>query len=114
VGYDGSWAYLLGPAELVGSDVANAAAEPESEVNPAASSRWMITLRFTDSGRARLTAVTRRLVGLPAPRNQLAIVVNGLVLLAPRTDDVISGGTLQLVGDYDQTQARDLATRLAP
>jgi preprotein translocase subunit SecD len=108
-------AYLLGPAELDGDDVADARAMAEAPVHPSTvPPAWTIIVTLTDAGRARFAAVTGRLAGLPAPRDQFAVVVDGLVLVAPHTREAIPGGVMQITGDLTQRQARELAARLTP
>lgn len=107
-------AYLLGPAELTGSDVERVSAQPEPGAVGSPGARWTIMLTLTDAGRDRLAAATRRVASLPAPRNQLAVVVDGVVLAAPRVAEAITGGSLQITGDFDHARAADLAGRLSP
>jgi preprotein translocase subunit SecD len=108
----GSEAYLLGPVELTGADVAGAAAEPDVTSATSPGPRWTVRLTLTDAGRTKLAAMTQRLCGLPAPRNQLGIMVDGVVLAAPRVAEPIQGGIVSIAGDYDQARASDLARRL--
>jgi preprotein translocase subunit SecD len=108
----GPEAYLLGPAELVGSDVARAVAQSEADANGSTGSRWLIVLTLTDGGRQKFAAATRRLAALDSPHNQFAVVVDGVVLTAPRVAEAITGGVVQLSGDFDRQRATDLAARL--
>lgn len=47
-----------------------------------------------------------------APGNELAVVVDGRVVSAPRVSTSITGGQLQVTGDFTQQSAADLAKRL--
>jgi len=56
--------------------------------------------------------VTQRLSALTEPRNQFAIVLDGLVVSAPRTNGPIPGGEAQITGNFSQKEAQSLANQL--
>lgn len=108
----------LGPACLIGTDVAQA-----TPGFITTSGVWGISLDLTSDGGvafASMTGQAATFTGLD-PRRQIAIVLDGEVLAAPRVfDDVqpgvgITGGRAQItLGDQpeDEVQARDLAVVL--
>jgi preprotein translocase subunit SecD len=49
---------------------------------------------------------------LPAPQNQVAIVLDGLVVSAPRIISAITAGNAQITGNFTQTDSSDLANVL--
>jgi preprotein translocase subunit SecD len=49
---------------------------------------------------------------LQEPRNQFAIVLDGLVVSAPRSLQAITGGQAQITGDFTQKEAQGLANQL--
>jgi preprotein translocase subunit SecD len=49
---------------------------------------------------------------LPSPQNQAAIVLDGLVVSAPRINEAINSGSAQITGNFTQTLATDLANKL--
>jgi len=105
---DGSARYILGPAEVLGTQVKNASAAIDQE----GSGGWFVSLDFNKEGSGKFSAVTQRVVSLAAPQNQVAIVLDGLVVSAPRIISAITGGSAQITGDFTQQEASDLANVL--
>ena len=92
--------YLLGPADVVGTDIADAtAAIPQGTV------AWQVNLEFTSSGAEAFFASTQRLAAQAPPQNQFAIVLDGLVVSAPRVNEPIPGGRAQITGQFTQAEA---------
>ncbi|MEJ2579183.1 MAG: protein translocase subunit SecD, partial [Kineosporiaceae bacterium] len=56
--------------------------------------------------------VTTRLVALPDSQNRFAIVLDGLVISAPTTNEAIVGGQAQITGGFTQDEAQTLANQL--
>jgi preprotein translocase subunit SecD len=98
--------YGLGPSELPASPVESAA--------PAqgASGEWVVSVQLTQEATAEFEDVTGRVAGMGPPLNQLAIVINGVVVTAPRVEEAISGGQLQISGPLTQQDAQALAASL--
>ena len=105
---DGSARYVLGPAEVLGTQVKNASAAIDQE----GSGGWFVALDFNKEGSGKFSAVTQRVTSLAAPQNQVAIVLDGLVVSAPRIISAITGGSAQITGDFTQQEASDLANVL--
>ena len=105
---DGSARYVLGPAEVLGTQVKNASAAIDQE----GTGGWFVSLDFNKEGSGKFSAVTQRVVSLAAPQNQVAIVLDGLVVSAPRIISAITGGSAQITGDFTQQEASDLANVL--
>lgn len=101
--------YVLGPVELTGQDIADAQAQP---VPDGQAGGWMVAVRTTDAGRARFQAVTRRLAGLDGSRNEFALVVKGAIVSAPHVQEAITGGVVQVTGNFTKEQAQELASAL--
>ena len=100
--------YILGPAEVLGRQVTKASAL----IDPTQASGWYVTLDFNGEGTSKFGAMTTRLTSLPAPQNQAAIVLDGLVYSAPRINEAINTGTAQITGSFTQEDATDLANVL--
>jgi len=100
--------YILGPAEVLGRQVTSASAL----IDPSAGSGWYVTLEFNGEGTSKFGAMTTRLTSLPAPQNQAAIVLDGLVYSAPRINEAINSGTAQITGNFTQEDATDLSNVL--
>ena len=105
---DGTGKYILGPAEVVGTDVKSASAS----LDQTNGNGWMVLLNFTGSGTSKFGAITTRVTKLAAPQNQVAVVLDGLVYTSPQINQAITGGNAQITGNFTQVQASDLANVL--
>jgi preprotein translocase subunit SecD len=99
--------YLMGPAELDGSEVKSAKAQLDSQ-----SHEWTVMLDFTPAGRTAFAKSTARLARLVPPGNQLAMVLDGTIISAPSVQSAITGGQAQIAGDFKQADAESLAALL--
>ena len=52
------------------------------------------------------------MTSLPSPQNQVAIVLDGLVVSAPSINEAIPSGSAQITGNFSQVEAQDLANVL--
>ncbi len=100
--------YILGPAEVVGREVSKASAGLDTQ----AGNVWTVALTFDNEGTKKFGALTQRVTSLPAPQNQVAIVLDGLVVSAPRINEAIVSGNAQITGSFTQVEASDLANVL--
>jgi preprotein translocase subunit SecD len=66
-----------------------------------------ISIRFTEKGAETLAEVTRKHVG-----RQLAMVIAGKLVSAPRVMDQIRGGRAVITGRFDEAEAKRLAARI--
>jgi preprotein translocase subunit SecD len=76
----GSARYVLAPAQVIGSDIKGATAAIDQQT----ASGWFVSLDFTGDGTKKFGSLTQSVVNLPAPQNQVAIVLDGVVVSAPR------------------------------
>lgn len=110
---DGTEKYLLGPAEVLGTDVSSASASQEVNAQGAVTgTSWQVNLNFTGAGSKKFADVTTRLVGLQGAQNRFAIVLDSLVVSAPATNEAIVSGQAQITGGFSQTEAQSLANQL--
>jgi preprotein translocase subunit SecD len=110
---DGTEKYLLGPAEVLGTDVATASAGQEVNSQGAVTGTgWQVNLEFNAAGADKFAEVTTRLVALSGNRNRFAIVLDGLVVSAPSTNAAILSGSAQITGSFTQAEAQTLANQL--
>ncbi len=105
---DGTAKYILAPAEVLGSDVSKATAAIDQQ----GGSGWYVLLNFTGNGTSKFGAMTTRVTKLASPQNQAAIVLDGLVISAPRINEAIVSGSAQITGNFTQTAATDLSNVL--
>jgi preprotein translocase subunit SecD len=104
----GASKYILAPAEVLGRQITKASAV----LDPQGASGWYVTLDFDGEGTTKFGAMTTRLTLLPAPQNQAAIVLDGLVYSAPRINEPINTGTAQITGNFTRLEAQDLSNVL--
>ncbi len=99
--------YLLGPADVVGTDIATATAGiPQGQV------AWQVNLEFTSEGADKFFDSTAELSQNTPPQDQFAIVLDGLVVSAPQVNEPIPGGRAQITGQFTQAEATALANVL--
>ncbi len=98
---DGTRRYVLGPVEVNGGDVTNATAGPAyNTVGAVIPNEFQVNLTFNGEGTDKFGAVTTRLVKAASPRNQFAIVLDGLVITDPRVDSAINNGQARISGNF--------------
>jgi preprotein translocase subunit SecD len=113
---DGAAKYSLQPAFIEGTNVTDAVAQlPQQGVGG-----WVVSLTFDSDGARALAEASQELYALPdctpggaAPCNAFAIVLDGVVVSAPRFNEPIIGGQAQIEGDFTATEAQDLANVLS-
>ncbi|MBY9067745.1 protein translocase subunit SecD [Hyphomonas sp. WL0036] len=88
--------------EVVGSDIASAS-QGNDEAN-----RPQINFRLNANGARKFYETTRNNVGKP-----FAIVLDDVIMSAPRINDAIPGGNVRITGSFTITEAQDLAAIIA-
>jgi preprotein translocase subunit SecD len=107
--------FILGPVELNGTDIKSASAQLQTNSQGVQTTVWEVQLNFTGGGASKFGKVTQRLYsyGTTETRNRFAIVVDGVVISAPQTNQPIFGGVASITGPgIDQQGARELANQL--
>jgi preprotein translocase subunit SecD len=116
---DGATKYLLDVAKVEGTDVTGAAAGlPNS--GSSIGTQWQVNLTLNSTGAKAFGTLTTMMNsrygnnGNPrSPRDLLGIVLDGVVISAANVDQgPITGGNVQITGNFTQTQATDLANNL--
>jgi preprotein translocase subunit SecD len=110
--FTGTIKYILGPVEVSGSDISDAAAGLQTTSTGATTGQWVISLDFNGQGTVDFSEVTTRLFGLTGSQNQFAIVLDGKVLSAPATNAAITNGSAEISGGFTQESAQTLANQL--
>lgn len=100
--------YILAPAEVLGRQVSKAAAGIDQQ----GASAWYVLLTFNGEGTKAFGSLTARVTSLASPQNQVAIVLDGLVVSAPVINEAIPSGNAQITGSFSQVEAQDLANVL--
>lgn len=118
---DGLAKLIMGPVELTGTDVATASSGPElSQTTGAMTGRYEVRLQLTSAGATKFAETTTRLserdaVGnnvLAPPRNQFAILLDGVVISYPSVNEPIPNGEAAISGTFTQQEAAQLANQL--
>ena len=104
----GTGKYILAPAQVLGNMVSKATAAIDQQ----GAAGWYVSLDFNGEGATKFGALTQSVTGLAAPQNQVAIVLDGLVVSAPRINEAITGGSAQITGSFSQQEASNLANVL--
>jgi preprotein translocase subunit SecD len=104
--------YVLGPVEIEGSQIARASSGLRTTAQGVVTNEWVVQLEFTGAGTTAFSATTQRLLALPPPQNQFAMVLDGLVISAPAVNDPITNGQAEISGTFTRESAATLANQL--
>ena len=106
----GQWQkYVLGPAEVDGTDVDKA----QAVLNTQTGAGWTVTMDFTDGGAKKFADITGKLAQNQSPQNQFAIVLDGDVVSDPFVRQALTGGNAEISGNFNQQSAQDLSNMLS-
>ena len=102
--------FVLGPTVITGEDFESASAViGQSQLG---TSDWTVTFELDGDGADRFAEATTAAVGAPEPTNQIAIVVDRVVISSPTVQSAITGGIGEITGGFAEQEAKDLATQL--
>ncbi|MEV0492957.1 protein translocase subunit SecD [Streptomyces atratus] len=104
---EGDAKYVLGPAEVSGTDVDSAKATIDQQRG-----MWIVQMDFTDKGSKKFQQITSKLSTQQSPMNQFAIALDGEVVSAPQVNETLSGSA-EISGSFTQQSAQDLANVLS-
>lgn len=108
----GEGKFILGPADLEGTEIKTAVGRPHMQ-GQVLTGDYEVGLEFKSDGTQQFAEVSKRLVSLPAPRNQFAMVLDGLVISAPRMQATIVDGKASITGGFTQEASLALAKQLS-
>jgi len=108
----GTAKYALGPVEVRGEMITGASSGLESLPGGGLGSKWITTVSFDGAGTVAFRDATTRLKDLASPRNQFGIVLDGLVVSAPRVNEIIPTGEAVISGTFTRDTAATLARQL--
>lgn len=104
---DGSAKYVLGPAEVDGTDVETAKAAINQN-----NGQWIVQMGFTGGGAKKFQKITGTLAQQQSPQNQFAIALDNEVVSAPSVSEALSADA-EISGSFTQQSAEDLANVLS-
>ena len=100
--------FRLAPAVIIGGDIT----EGDAILGGSTGSEWAVQFQLTGDATGRFADATTTAVSLPPPQNQIAIVVDRVVISSPTVQSPITAGTGDITGGFTEAEARDLATVL--
>ena len=129
-------AYILGPAEITGTELKSANSGLETDSRGQATNQWVVSLAFNADGTKKFAELSKRLLayrdqasaaGAQGAQNQqaqssgdkaqFAIVLDGLTIMASGFNETvhspITDGRVQITGGFTQNQANTLANQLS-
>ena len=109
---DGTTKYVLGPVVVSGDTIEDATAGYATNQQGAVTSEVEIALSFDSAGAAEYADISREMVTLPSPQNQMATVLDGRVIVAPYFQSAITDGRASITGSFTLEEARTLADQL--
>ncbi len=110
---DGSLKWILGPVEIDGTDLTTASSGLRVTAQGVTTNEWAVNLNFDSQGTTAFRQTTTRLSTLESPRNQFAIVLDGLVVSAPSVSTPIPNGQAEISGSFTRDSAAVLANQLS-
>ena len=99
---DGSLKYVLDVAKVVGTDISSASAGVQQ-----GTTQWLVQLDFKSQGASAWSKLTSTAYSSQAPRNQVAVVLDGVVITAPNIIGPIPGGRAEITGGFTQQSATE-------
>lgn len=105
--------YILGPAEIEGTDLTKATSSLAVNSQGTPTGGWAVNMEFNSKGAEAFHTVTERIHKLQSPRNQFAIVLDGQVLSAPVPSGAIAGGRAEITSHFTSEEAAALANQLS-
>ncbi|MEI2775550.1 MAG: protein translocase subunit SecD [Tetrasphaera sp.] len=109
---EGDAKYLLGPVAVGGQDITDAVAGYVPGPNGQPTPEVEIRLSFSSKATKVYGDLSKEMISLPSPRNQLATVLDSRVLIAPTFNAVIPNGRASITGGFTFDSATELAKQL--
>jgi protein-export membrane protein SecD len=103
--------FVLGPVVISGEDFKKAAAVLSTQ-GQLGGSQWTVTFQLDSDGAKRFADETTKAVGSPPPTDQIAIIVDRVVISSPTVQSPITGGSGEITGGFSEPEAKDLGTQL--
>ncbi|MFJ2417406.1 protein translocase subunit SecD [Streptomyces brevispora] len=104
---EGDAKYVLGPAEVSGTEVDSAKAAINQQTG-----QWIVQMEFTGGGAKKFQKTTSKLAAQQSPQNQFAIALDGEVVSAPSVQAALSASA-EISGSFTQQSAEELANVLS-
>ena len=104
---DGSVVYHLAKPTVFGKDIKSASPQQQT------AGSWAVAVSWKGSGQDRFTQLSKDTVTgtHPSPTDQIGIVLDGVVISSPVTQQVIPGD-VSITGNFSQSDAQNLSNNL--
>ena len=109
---DGQAKYILGPVAVSGDKISDATSGYQSNQQGNVTSEVEIALTLNGDGAKQYADISRKMVALAEPQNQLAATLDSQVIVAPRFNEAILDGRASITGGFTLDSARSLADQL--
>ena len=109
---DGTAKYILGPVAVSGDKISDATSGYQSNQQGNVTSEVEIALTLNGDGAKQYADISRKMVALAEPQNQLAATLDSQVIVAPRFNEAILDGRASITGGFTLDSARSLADQL--
>jgi preprotein translocase subunit SecD len=109
---DGSAKYILGPVVVSGDKISDATSGYRTNQQGVVTNEVEIALTLNGEGADQYADISRKMVGLPEPQNQLAATLDSRVIVAPRFNEAILDGRASITGGFTLEEARALSDQL--
>lgn len=109
---DGSVKYILGPVAVAGDKISDATSGYRTNQQGVVTNEVEIALTLTGEGTSQYADISRAMVALPEPQNQLAATLDSRVIVAPRFNEAILDGRASITGGFTLAEARSLSDQL--
>ena len=103
---DGSVKYILGPVAVAGDKISDATSGYRTNQQGVVTNEVEIALTLTSEGAEQYADISRAMVALPEPQNQLAATLDSRVIVAPRFNEAILDGRASITGGFTLAEAR--------
>ncbi|HYO19045.1 MAG TPA: protein translocase subunit SecD, partial [Dermatophilaceae bacterium] len=108
---DGQVKYILGPAEVFGTEIKNATSG-QKQTQSGSTGEYEVRLDFNAAGTKSFCDLTSRIVALESPRNQGAIVLDNRVISNPVPETALCAGNASITGGFTAASSKVLADQL--
>ena len=97
---------------MSGDQISNATSGYQTNQQGNVTSEVEIALSLNGEGAKQYADISRKMVALPEPQNQLAATLDSKVIVAPRFNEAILDGRASITGGFTLDSARSLADQL--
>ena len=98
--------FVLGPVVISGDNFDSARAVLSQSGQLGAVSEWTVTFQLDSEGTDAFATATTEAVGAPPPTDQIAIIVDRVVISSPTVQSAITGGSGEITGGFSEQEAR--------